>query len=128
MALFNCGECGKTLSDKAMLCPHCGAPAAVKSGPTGTATASAVAAPEENPGGTVPVWALVAGALVVGFILLGVLGGGDDSPRGLDRRVYKQCLSELEAADRGRASSAGTIAGACEGMRQDFVRKHGVAP
>ena len=26
MALLNCKECGKALSDKARVCPHCGAP------------------------------------------------------------------------------------------------------
>jgi hypothetical protein len=26
MALLKCNECGKDVSDKAVLCPHCGAP------------------------------------------------------------------------------------------------------
>jgi TM2 domain-containing membrane protein YozV len=26
MALINCGECGKQISDQAAACPHCGAP------------------------------------------------------------------------------------------------------
>lgn len=30
MALIQCGECGKTISDKAVACPHCGAPVSNK--------------------------------------------------------------------------------------------------
>lgn len=29
MALFNCSECGREISDKALMCPHCGAPVEV---------------------------------------------------------------------------------------------------
>lgn len=32
MALFNCPECGKQISDKAVSCPNCGAPVSVKKG------------------------------------------------------------------------------------------------
>lgn len=30
MAMVNCSECGKEISDKAAACPHCGAPTAPK--------------------------------------------------------------------------------------------------
>ena len=33
MALINCTECGKEISDKAATCPNCGAPVTVQSSP-----------------------------------------------------------------------------------------------
>lgn len=34
MAMVDCSECGKEISDKAAACPHCGAPQAAKKPPT----------------------------------------------------------------------------------------------
>lgn len=32
MALIKCGECGKEISDEALVCPHCGIPTMKKKG------------------------------------------------------------------------------------------------
>lgn len=58
MALTNCGECGKQVSDRAVSCPNCGAPIAAQS----MATAVTIKAPKSR------------SMAVVLAILLGSLG------------------------------------------------------
>jgi len=62
MALIKCGECGKSMSDRAAVCPHCGAP-----------PLSIKLKPLPSPGSGVaatPTWQKV----VMALLLIGVVG------------------------------------------------------
>jgi len=65
MALINCGECGKEISDKAVTCPQCGAP--VAGGTEPILEASAEVAPPKKKKGTRPAFIVLALILVGGF-------------------------------------------------------------
>ncbi len=70
MALINCSECGKDVSDKAAACPNCGAP--LGSAHTGQR--------RDN----VPVrvvragwrWEAIGAVLVIGGLIAGIAGAG----------------------------------------------------
>ena len=123
MAITLCTECSGKISDTAATCPHCGAP-----GPkTGTAAAVvAQAAPVKKSGG---VWKWVLGVPVGLFVLVMVIGSMNSNPEKTQaRRAYEACMDSLSADDRARAGNGRFIAGACESMRNDFIRKYGVNP
>lgn len=88
MALIKCGECGQQMSDRALKCPHCGAPAVVASRALAVGLAAGVfaallgltlwfmrasdagAGPEAVGGPAAGIVALLVGVLVVVLALL----------------------------------------------------------
>lgn len=63
MALIECGECGREVSDKAASCPGCGSPMATQRVSTGKGTS----------GGTLEA---VGFLLIVGGMVAGMAGAG----------------------------------------------------
>ena len=81
MALIECGECGKQISDKAVSCPGCGAPVS-----TGITTDNNVVQPKiateaKHKQGSSPITFGIV-ALVAIFILARCVSGGDDKTGG----------------------------------------------
>ncbi len=115
MALIACVECGGKRSDSAANCPHCGA-----------AIALAAATVSKKSGG---IWRWVVGVPLGLFVFVMVLGTTNSDPeKTTARNAYKMCLGNLEANDRARAGNGNFIAGACEMMRNDFIKKYGTTP
>ena len=84
MALIQCAECSKEISDKAVNCPHCGAP---KSQP--------IAVQRSKPGLVILVIVLVVVA-IIGIISLGSSGSGDKAVS--DSIASDLCAQSAEAA------------------------------
>lgn len=122
MAIIACKECGGKVSDTAVTCPHCGAAVATPK------PAAPVVVPVEKKGNTWWMW--VFGVPVGLFVLVMVIGSlNPDSPeKARDRRVYEQCRSDLDAADRARSSTATILAGVCERFRAEYVQKYKSTP
>ena len=119
MALIQCAECKGQVSDSAAACPHCGAPVAGSAG-------AAVPAAAKKGGG---IWKWVLGVPVGLFVLVMIVGSLNSNPeKDHARRAYDTCMDSLKADDRARAGNGNFIAGACESMRNDFIRKYGVNP
>ncbi len=63
------------------------------------------------------------------FILVMVIGSMNSNPEKTQaRRVYELCKSDLASSDRARSSSSSVIAGACEGLRSDYIKKYNATP
>lgn len=142
MALTVCNECGGRVSDTAAACPHCGAPVLRASEAVDTplkrvaiqdplipfaSAASSSASGSESNGSAWP-WliGLPIGLLGV-FLLVGALQPSNPE-KTKDRDVYELCIKDLESLDRGRNSSARTLASMCENMRNAFIKKYGGTP
>lgn len=124
MAIISCAECSGKISDTAATCPHCGAPGPKSDTATTMAPQDAVV---KKSGG---VWKWVLGVPVGLFVLF--MGFGAMQPSNPEktnaRRAYEACIDSLATDDRARAGNGRFIAGACESMRNDFIRKYGVNP
>lgn len=119
MAIIACGECSGKVSDTAAVCPHCGAPVAKKAAP-------APAVPAKKSGG---VWKWILGVPVGLFVLVMIVGSLNSDPeKSKARHAYEVCMDSLSANDRSRAGNGAFIAGACESMRNEFIRKYGSTP
>lgn len=116
MALINCAECKKEVSDLAASCPHCGAPVSVR---------PPAATQSQGGGGW---WKWLLGVPVGGFILLMIIGScAADPAKQSERSAIDLCWQEQKrkSLDPG---SARFVAGACERMEANFLAKHGVRP
>lgn len=125
MALIACKECSGQVSDSASTCPHCGAPVALPA----PAPKNLNAAPtEKKKSGS--VWPWIVGVPIGLFVLVMVIGILNPAPpeQARARDIYKQCLRELEAQDRARAAGARYMAGMCEQLRSEYVKKWGSTP
>jgi hypothetical protein len=65
MALIDCSECGKQISDKAASCIHCGNPRTVAAAPEAVAIESAPVITTQETGKAHKVVQLIGGAIVV---------------------------------------------------------------
>lgn len=111
MALIACAECGNEVSTTAKSCPKCGAK--VKKPSTGEGK-----------------W--IAGALVLIVVLVFAFGAQNaNSPEAKEkwrqRGAIEMCWSEQKRKSLG-AGEQQFIAGACEKMEADFVRRYGSRP
>lgn len=105
--MTNCSECGHAMSTKAPACPGCGAKHA-----------------------KTKWWLLwVPIGAVAAFLAFGALVGNssDASERGDARRAIDLCWSN-QSRKSNDPSMQRFIAGACEQMEADFVRRYGVRP
>lgn len=71
MALQNCEECGGTVSEKAAVCPHCGAPGP-SYGQSQSEPAAHIPAPKKSKK------SLVVFSVIAGLILIAAFGSPDD--------------------------------------------------
>ena len=68
-------------------------------------------------------------AIVALFLVIGAIGSANESPeKKTARQAYELCKDDLAAADRARNGTSSTLAGYCETMRSDFLRKYGNTP
>lgn len=96
----------------------------------GAATVAAKPEVEEAPKESGPkLWLWIPLGLVAAFLLFGAIKS--NTPEGRAKADARQAI-ELCWQQQGRKSHDGGtarfIAGACEGMESDFVRKYGVKP
>lgn len=104
MALVECRECKKEISDQAKTCPSCGA----KQGKS--------------------AWPAILIFLGVMFVLVLIFGATHkDDGRSLERDAIDLCWKEQERKSL-TAGEAQFIAGACEKMEDDFRTKYRVNP
>lgn len=124
MALISCSECRKEISDKAVTCPHCGAP--VESTPIVNRWS------EEPKRKKSSIWKWLFGVPVGGFVLLMIIGScAGNTPEGKERQASRDAIS-LCWSEQGRKSlDSGTarfVAGTCEKMESDYRAKWGRNP
>lgn len=81
MALVNCRECSREISDQAPACPHCGAPKAIASPPPLAPATTSTLPPPAKSSGCAIVILLVLGLLVVGTIINRAQRGSEDAER-----------------------------------------------
>ncbi len=116
MALIACRECQKEISDQAVACPHCGAPAS-----------ASVAEPVREKSG---LWMWLLGtpaALLALVMVVGAFSDPGNDEKALGRDAIDMCWSEQERKSN-TPGEARFIAGACEKMERDFRSKWGVNP
>jgi hypothetical protein len=134
MAIIQCGECAGRLSDQAVACPHCGAPV-LRNASSPTVAPGLPAMAKADPAAHAPVaksggvWKWLLGvplALLAFVIVVGSINSNPEKDRA--RAAYETCMGSLADNDRARAGNGSFIAGACERMRDEFIRKYGVKP
>lgn len=118
MALINCAECGKEVSDRAPICPHCGAPIAGKM------------KNETKQKSKVLSWTLgVPGAIFLPFFIYGIFAS--QTPEGKAKQAVRygieRCWREQESKSLA-PSEARFVAGACEILEKKFRDMYGLNP
>jgi hypothetical protein len=118
MAIVSCSECAGKVSDAAAACPHCGAPVTPVIKDAGS-----------TPKKSGSVWKWIFGVPVGLFLLMMIIGSINSDPeKNNARHAYGTCMDSLKDNDRARAGSGAFIAGACERMRNDYIKKYGTTP
>ena len=91
MALINCIECGKEISDKATTCPNCGAPIRKDT------------SYEEHPVGQIKPQqkkksnkGLIIGVVVAVILLVGIFGGSEESEQSTESKNINSSEKEKE--------------------------------
>lgn len=105
MALIECPECKKQISDQAAACPGCGA------------------RPPKQPKSYAWLWTLLI--MFGGFVLYSVARGNDPQVAQMrqDRKAYELCMQEMK-----RSLGNPIVAGACEKLRINFRAKYNREP
>lgn len=105
MALIECPECSKQISDQAKVCPGCGAK------------------PPKEAKSYAWLWTILI--LFVGFIWYSVMRGNDPQVQQMrqDRAAYELCMNEMK-----RSLGNPIVAGACEQLRTKFRAKYNREP
>ncbi|WP_213664288.1 zinc ribbon domain-containing protein [Stutzerimonas stutzeri] len=105
MALIECPECKKQISDQAKVCPGCGAKA-----------------PRE-PKSYAWLWTILI--LFAGFVWYSVVSGNDPKTKQMrvDRQAYQWCMDEMK-----KSLNNPIVAGACAKMRTEFRAKYNREP
>lgn len=127
MALIACAECSKEISDKALSCPHCGAPQAA---PAAFQASTTVPVDSKKTGSSWLRWLI--GVPVGGFVILMIVGScAGGSPEGQARASARDAI-ELCWTEQSKKSldpgAARFVAGACEKMEADYRTKWGRNP
>lgn len=112
MAMTECKECGKHISDQATSCPGCGAPTPPKAKPRLS-----------------PVMRFLGGIVVVVIVGAGVAGviSPQEDVKSRDKGAIDLCWKEQSKKSHDPASSR-LLAGACEKMETDFKARYGFSP
>lgn len=116
MAIISCRECSGQVSDTAATCPHCGAAAGKPQ----------VVAIEKKSGNVWP-WVVFGFMVLVMFIILNAVFS-KPTEQDMAKKSYDACMDSLATDDRARRGNGNFIAGACENMRNDYIRKYGNTP
>lgn len=105
MALIECPECKKQISDQAKVCPGCGAK------------------PPQEPKSYAWLWTILI--LLVGFVWYAMARDSDPQVRQMrqDRAAYELCMKEMK-----KAMGNPVVAGACEQMRAKFRANYNREP
>jgi len=129
MALIECRECGRKISDMATACPGCGAP------PRATLSAPApVSAQPRSKEVSIPMAvAILGGVCVVGFLAVGIVASNnpDIKARSQQKDAITYCDSEYKRLRSDQRMTYGALsiaAAACEKLRNDYRRDWGRDP
>ncbi|GHH52439.1 zinc-ribbon domain-containing protein [[Pseudomonas] boreopolis] len=134
MALIQCSECGRQISDKASACPSCGAPAAVAMRQVAsTSIASHVPAPGTSAGAKVLMWiGIPVGVLVLLLAYGNKLANTPDGKARTQSRaeiaVCEQRVRDLKDDPRSTSGTIGFVMDTCAKMRSDYRGKWGREP
>ncbi len=121
-----CRKCGASFADAdAKFCPKCGVPDPLSD--DAAARRRDAAHSHSKP---MPTWLwflLVPVGLFVLFLGFGAMQPSNPEKTNA-RHAYEACMDSLTADDRARGGNGRFIAGACESMRNDYIRKYGSNP
>lgn len=112
MAMTSCKECEKEISDKASICPNCGAPTVHQEGMSGCA------------------WAIVVGLVFAVLIVALALIQGTGKPIGqaeIDAAGIAECQKNRDDPLQ-TVESRRLLSRTCEIMTEEYVQKYGRAP
>lgn len=127
MALISCSECGNEVSDRAVSCPHCGAPNVKKLSSDQYTTSSSETVSKK--GG---IWIWVIGVPIGLLILILIIGAfASTSPEAKQRSEERSKIAacwDLQSKKSLDPSTARFTARLCEQMESDFRRKHNLKP
>ncbi len=114
MALIHCTDCGAEISERALSCPHCGAPVpkAAKKPRTG--------------------WLVWSVGIVIAMVVLGwIVGPSPNSQEAQDKAVLRKTIETCWREQQRKSLSPELqrfVAGACEQGEADFLRRYGHKP
>lgn len=123
MALINCPECGREISEMAKSCPHCGCPIQKPTENKGSSSKSKKTHNSENrnekpkkKGSCLKIILIVLAALMVLIVLIGIIGGGEDKPVAEKTGVMEQESEQTAEEESSNSFSVGDI------VETDYMR------
>ena len=123
MALINCPECGREISEMAKSCPHCGCPIQKPTENKGSSSKPKKTHNSENQnekpkkkGSCLKIILIVLAALMVLIVLIGIIGGGEDKPVAEKTGVMEQESEQTAEEESSNSFSVGDI------VETDYMR------
>lgn len=123
MALINCPECGREISEMAKSCPHCGCPIQKPTENKGSSSKPKKTHNSENrnekpkkKGSCLKIVLIVLAALMVLIVLIGIIGGGEDKPVAEKTGVMEQEAEQTAEEEASDSFSVGDI------VETDYMR------
>lgn len=123
MALINCPECGREISEMAKSCPHCGCPIqkstenkGSNSKPKKTHNSKNRNEKPKKKGSCLKIVLIVLAALMVLIVLIGIIGGGEDKPVAEKTGEMEQELEQTAEEEASDSFSIGDI------VETDYMR------
>lgn len=123
MALINCPECGREISEMAKSCPHCGCPIQKptenkesSSKPKKTHNSENRNEKPKKKGSCLKIILIVLAALMVLIVLIGIIGGGEDKPVAEKTGVMEQESEQTAEEESSNSFSVGDI------VETDYMR------
>lgn len=123
MALINCPECGREISEMAKSCPHCGCPIQKPTENKGSNSKPKKTHNSENrnekpkkKGSCLKIILIVLAALMVLIVLIGIIGGGEDKPVAEKTGVMEQEAEQTAEEEASDSFSVGDI------VETDYMR------
>lgn len=123
MALINCPECGREISEMAKSCPHCGCPIQKptenkesSSKPKKTHNSENRNEKPKKKGSCLKIILIVLAALMVLIVLIGIIGGEEDKPVAEKTGVMEQESEQTAEEESSNSFSVGDI------VETDYMR------
>lgn len=123
MALINCPECGREISEMAKSCPHCGCPIQKptenkesSSKPKKTHNSENRNEKPKKKGSCLKIILIVLAALMVLIVLIGIIGGGEDKPVAEKTGEMEQESEQTAEEESSNSFSVGDI------VETDYMR------